>query len=259
MEEDASIIQIKNVTKSYGDIEVLKDFSLEVPRSRKLVLIGPSGSGKSTVLRILMTLEDIDSGTVTIDGEELWREGGGKKVVRAERAALRRIRGKVGMVFQHFNLFSHMSVLRNVTEAPVHVLGLPAKEAKERAIDLLDKVGLGDKANAYPAQLSGGQKQRVAIARALAMRPKIMLFDEITSALDPELVGEVLGVLRELALKTDITMLIVTHEMGFAREIADRVVCMDEGSVIEEGRPSVVFERPANERTRRFLNAVLNG
>lgn len=253
------IIGMKGVWKSFGEVEVLKGFDLDVPQGEKLVLIGPSGSGKSTVLRIIMTLEGINSGSVRVDGEDLWTTDGRGKPTEAKGEALRRIRGKVGMVFQHFNLFPHMNVLRNVTEAPVHVLGLSRKEAEERGLDLLDRVGLGDKALAYPAQLSGGQKQRVAIARALAMRPKVMLFDEITSALDPELVGEVLGVLRDIALKSEITMLIVTHEMGFAREIADRVAYMDEGQILEDDKPELIMRNPRHERTKKFLKAVLSG
>lgn len=255
--KEEPIISLEDVWKRFGDLEVLRGFDLEVPPKQKLVLIGPSGSGKSTVLRVLMTLEEIDSGSVRIDGDYLWRTNGQGKVMGVKGEALRAIRGKVGMVFQQFNLFPHMNVLRNVTEAPVHVLGLSRKEAEEVAVDLLEKVGLGDKKFAYSAQLSGGQKQRVAIARALAMMPKVMLFDEITSALDPELVGEVLNVLRDLALKSDITMIIVTHAMTFAREIADRIVYMDEGRVVEDDRPEVILSKPSHERTQQFLQSVI--
>lgn len=230
---------------------------MEVPRKQKLVVIGPSGSGKSTILRILMTLEEINMGSVQIDGEDLWSMDDRGKVTGASGDTLRRIRSNVGMVFQHFNLFPHMNVFKNIIEAPVHVLGLSRKEAEERALDLLDKVGLKDKTDAFPAQLSGGQKQRVAIARALAMRPKIMLFDEITSSLDPELVGEVLNVLRDIALKSEITMLIVTHEIGFAREIADRVVYMDHGRILEDEKPELILQKPHHERTKKFLKTVL--
>lgn len=257
--KEQPIICMKDVWKRFGELEVLRGFNLKVSRKQKIVLIGPSGSGKSTVLRILMTLEEINGGSVLIDGEDLWTMEDRGKVTGAKEDTLRRIRGKVGMVFQHFNLFPHMNVFRNIVEAPVHVLGLSRKEAKERAFDLLDRVGLRDKADAFPAQLSGGQKQRVAIARALAMQPRVMLFDEITSALDPELVGEVLNVLRYIALKSEITMLIVTHEIGFAREIADRVVYMDHGRILEDERPELILQRPHHERTKKFLQAVLAG
>ncbi len=248
---------MKDVWKNFEAIRILQDFNLDVPQGQKLVLIGPSGSGKSTVLRILMTLEEIKAGTIQIDGEALWSTDSKNKIVQTKGEVLRRIRGKVGMVFQHFNLFPHMNVLRNVSEALVYVLGLTRKAAEERALDLLDQVGLATKAKAYPSQLSGGQKQRVAIARALAIQPKIMLFDEITSALDPELVGEVLGVLRALAVKSDMTMLIVTHEMGFAREIADRLVYMDAGKILEDESPEIIFKNPRHEQTKKFLKAVL--
>lgn len=255
--EEAPIVGMKDVRKRFGDIDVLCGLDLEVSRGQKLVLIGPSGAGKSTVLRILMTLEDIEAGAIRIDGEYLWTPQGEERTTKAKGEALRRIRGKIGMVFQHFNLFPHMNVLRNICEAPIHVLGLSRKSVEERALDLLDRVGLGDKASAYPAHLSGGQKQRVAIARALAMQPKVMLFDEITSALDPELVGEVLGVLRDVALKTDITMLIVTHEIGFAKEIADRVAYVDAGRILEDETPERLLRNPQHERTKKFLKTVL--
>ena len=206
---------MRRVRKSYGDLLVLDDLDLQVPPSQKLALIGPSGSGKSTILRILMTLERVDSGQVLIDGEAVWKRDHRGRHVPAGSRRLREIRSKVGMVFQQFNLFPHMTVLKNLTVAPMRVLGLSREIARERALALLEKVGLMDKIDAYPAQLSGGQKQRVAIARALAMQPRIMLFDEVTSALDPELVGEVLQVLEMLAQESDITMLIVTHHMGF--------------------------------------------
>lgn len=241
------IIELKNVTKRFGDLTVLREMSLSVPRGQKVALIGPSGSGKSTLLRVIMTLEQIGSGELRVAGQS----------VRYDEASLRATRRHVGMVFQHFNLFPHMSVLRNVTEAPVHVLGLSLEEAQSRAMELLDQVGLKEKADAKPAQLSGGQKQRVAIARALAMRPDILLFDEITSALDPELVGEVLGVLRDLGRKTDITMLTATHEMDFAKDFADRVLFLEGGRILEDAPPEKIFTDPDNERTREFLHRVL--
>ncbi|NKE69254.1 ectoine/hydroxyectoine ABC transporter ATP-binding protein EhuA [Nitrospiraceae bacterium HYJII51-Mn-bac16s-1-B09] len=251
------MIRMRDVRKSFGDLAVLRGLDLEIPPSQKVALIGPSGSGKSTVLRALMTLEKIDSGTIEIDGDPIWTLVKNGREVPANAAHLRKIRSKVDMVFQQFNLFPHMTVLRNVTEAPIHVLRLPREEAVKNAMALLEQVGLPDKAEAYPAQLSGGQKQRVAIARALAMRPKIMLFDEVTSALDPERVGEVLAVIRRLALETEMTLLIVTHEMGFAREIADRVIFMDEGRIVEDDLPEKIFSEPKHERTREFLKRVL--
>lgn len=251
------IILMRGVRKSFGDLMVLCDLDLDIMPFQKVSLIGPSGSGKSTILRILMTLEKIDSGVVEIDGEQVWTMVRNGRRVPADTAHLRKIRGKVDMVFQHFNLFPHMTVQRNITEAPIHVLRLSKEEARERALELLDLVGLGDKAKAYPAQLSGGQKQRVAIARALAMRPKIMLFDEVTSALDPELVGEVLNVLRELARKSQMTMLFVTHEISFAREISDRVIFLADGRVVEDDSPQVIFSQPRHQRTREFLKTIL--
>jgi polar amino acid transport system ATP-binding protein len=251
------IIRMRGVWKSFGETPVLRHMDLDIPGRQRVALIGPSGSGKSTLLRILMTLETIDSGTVELAGESVWTVRRKGRDVPADRAHLRGIRSNVGMVFQHFNLFPHMTVLRNVTEAPVHVLGLPRDEARERAMELLELVGLTDKVDAYPAQLSGGQKQRVAIARALAMQPKVMLFDEVTSALDPELVGEVLNVLRRLAREREMTLLIVTHEMRFAQEIADRVVFMEGGGIVEDDVPAVIFSHPKQPRTREFLKAVL--
>ena len=254
---NAPIIQMQGVRKNFGTMTVLRGLDLEVPPSQKVALIGPSGSGKSTILRILMTLEKIDSGTVLIDGENPWRMRKDGREVPSDFAHLRKVRGKISMVFQQFNLFPHMNVLRNVTEAPVHVLGLSKQEAAQRAMQLLEMVGLRDKMDAHPAQLSGGQKQRVAIARALAMQPKIMLFDEVTSALDPELVGEVLNVLRRLARETDMTMLIVTHQMNFAQEIADRVVFLEGGCVLEDAAPDVIFSHPSQPRTQEFLRSIL--
>jgi polar amino acid transport system ATP-binding protein len=239
---------MKAVSKSFGAVRVLDRLDLQIRRGEKVVIIGRSGSGKTTLLRILVMLEQADSGIVEIDGE----------VVTGDVRHRRKIRRALGMVFQQFNLFPHMTVLANIIEAPVRVLGENSTDAKKRAMELLELVGLTDKANAYPRQLSGGQQQRVAIARALAMRPKIMLFDEITSSLDPELVGEVLQVIRKIAAESNMTMLVVTHEMGFGRQIADRVIFIEEGSIVESGPPSLIFERPSEERTRAFLRAVLH-
>lgn len=249
-------ISLRGVWKRYGELAVLRGLDLDVVQGEKLALIGPSGSGKSTILRILMTLEGIDAGKITIGGEALWTPHG-NRARRAKKAKLSEIRRRVGMVFQHFNLFPHMSVLRNVTEAPVHVLGMKKQQAEERAVELLTRVGLENKADAMPGSLSGGQKQRVAIARALALEPEVMLFDEVTSALDPEVVGEVLDVLRELAADSGMTMLFVTHEMGFARELADRVLFMDGGKIVESGTPDALFDAPRKERTKAFLSRIL--
>ena len=245
---DNPVIRMRNVRKQFGDLVVLDGLDLDVGRSETISLIGPSGSGKSTILRVLMTLERINGGQVEVDGEDVWGT--------PTRAHLRKIRSKLGMVFQQFNLFPHLTVLRNVTEAPIHVLGENKDAARTHAIELLRKVGMEEKIDAYPAQLSGGQKQRVAIARALAMRPAIMLFDEITSALDPELVGEVLGVLRNLAAERNVTMMLVTHQMDFAGEVADRIIFMDAGRVVEQGPPSQVLENPQEERTQAFLRKL---
>jgi polar amino acid transport system ATP-binding protein len=255
-EEDA-IVRFTKVNKSFGSLHVLQDLDLSVAKAERVAIIGPSGSGKTTLLRILMTLEKPDSGVVMVDGEPLWHKEVNGVLKEADEKHLRKVRGKIGMVFQHFNLFPHMKVLRNVTEAPIYVLGISKEEAEARACELLDLVGLESKYDAYPSQLSGGQKQRVAIARALAMRPKIMLFDEVTGALDPELVGEVLNVLRRLAQDTQMTMLIVTHEMAFARDVADRVLFFEDGRIMEEGLPVKIFTNPENARTRSFLRRVL--
>jgi len=251
------MVRFEKVHKSFGSLTVLRDLDFSVKSGEKVAIIGPSGSGKTTILRVLMTLVKPDGGKVFVGDEPLWhRELDGKQLPAGE-SQLRRVRNRIGMVFQHFNLFPNMSVLRNVTEAPIHVKGLSRDEAETRGKELLDTVGLADKAGAFPSQLSGGQKQRVAIARALAMDPDLMLFDEVTSALDPELVGEVLGILRKLAHETNMTMLIVTHEMGFARDVSDRVVFFDAGQVAEEGPPSKIFSEPENPRTQSFLQAVL--
>ncbi len=251
------IVRLNDIVKSYGDVHVLRRLNLDVAPKEKVSIIGPSGSGKSTLLRLLMTLEKPTSGEIEIDGDSLWHMQRNGSTVPANRKHVRAVRGKVGMVFQHFNLFPHMTVFHNVTVAPRHVLKVPKAEAERHARELLDKVGLADKVDTYPGQLSGGQKQRVAIARALALQPKVMLFDEVTSALDPELVGEVLTVLRDLAHQDDTTMILVTHEMRFAQEISDRVVFIDHGNIVEEGSPDRIFTEPAEDRTREFLRAVL--
>jgi len=255
--ETAPMVRFDKVTKSYGSFVVLDQLELDIAAGEKVAIIGPSGSGKTTVLRMLMTLERINGGVIWVDGEPLTsmpRNGG---LVPADPRHLRRMRGKIGMVFQHFNLFPHMTALKNCIEAPCTVLKLPKAEAEARAKDLLEMVGLGNKLNHYPAQLSGGQQQRVAIARALALRPKVMLFDEVTSALDPELVGEVLNVIRRLGAEFDLTMLMVTHQMGFAKEFADRVCFFYGGRICEQGPPDKIFGAPENDRTRQFLKAVL--
>ncbi|MGW5528777.1 amino acid ABC transporter ATP-binding protein [Streptomyces xanthochromogenes] len=241
------LIRFENVTKRFGDNTVLDDLCFSARKGKHVTLIGPSGSGKTTILRLLMTLETPDSGIIQVNGNRLYPAG------EKER---REARKKIGMVFQQFNLFPNMSVLRNITEAPVRVLGLSADEAEERARELLDLVGLGEKRDAKPSQLSGGQQQRVAIARALAMRPEVLLLDEVTSALDPELVAGVLDLLRDIARTTDITMLCVTHEMSFARDISDEVMMFDAGKVIESGPPGKIFGDPEHERTREFLGAI---
>lgn len=251
------IIEIDGITKSFGAFKVLDGLSMQVMPGEKLALIGPSGSGKTTILRILMTLERIDGGHIRIDGEQLYhveREG---SLVPADEAHLTRMRRKIGMVFQLFNLFPHKCVLDNVTLAPMLTKGVRRADAEKRGMELLDMVGMADKAKATPAQLSGGQKQRVAIARALALSPKIMLFDEVTSALDPELVEEVLNVMRKLAAETDMTMLLVTHEMGFAHDFADRVLFFDRGRIVEEGKPDEIFRHPKQERTQAFLRKII--
>jgi polar amino acid transport system ATP-binding protein len=253
----APIIEIDGITKSFGTFKVLDGLSMNVMPGEKLALIGPSGSGKTTILRILMTLERIDGGHIRIEGEQLYhmeREG---RLVPADERHLTRMRRKIGMVFQLFNLFPHKCVLDNVTLAPMLTKGVARPAAEKRAMELLDMVGLVDKAKAMPAQLSGGQKQRVAIARALALSPKIMLFDEVTSALDPELVEEVLNVMRRLAAETDMTMLLVTHEMGFAHDFADRVLFFDRGRIVEEGKPEEIFRHPRQERTQAFLRKII--
>ncbi|VVO97091.1 Glutamine transport ATP-binding protein GlnQ [Pseudomonas fluorescens] len=251
------IVSFQDVTKSYGNFTVLDHLNLDVTPGEKVAIIGPSGSGKSTLLRVLMTLEGIDDGLIRIEDDLLTHMHNRNGVlVPANDRHIRRVRGKIGMVFQSFNLFPHMTALQNVIEAPVQVLGMKPVEARERAADLLELVGLGSKLGHYPSQLSGGQQQRVAIARALAMRPKVMLFDEVTSALDPELCGEVLNVIRKLGTEHNLTMLMVTHQMGFAREFADRVCFFYKGQIHEQGTPAQIFEHPQQERTCAFLSAV---
>jgi polar amino acid transport system ATP-binding protein len=252
-------VSMEGVTKAFGDNVVLDDLDLHVAGGEKLVVIGPSGSGKTTILRVLMTLERPDAGVITVGGDHLYHVERDGQLLPAKQSDIRRVRRRIGMVFQHFHLFPHLKVLRNVSLAPQRVLDVPKREAEERGRELLDMVGLADKVDAYPAQLSGGQKQRVAIARALALQPDLLLFDEVTSALDPELVAEVLNVLRTVATETDVTMMLVTHEMEFAREIADRVVMFDHGRVIEDGPPDELLSDPNEPRTREFLRAVLGG
>jgi glutamine transport system ATP-binding protein len=239
-------IKVTNLKKSYGDLEVLKSIDLQVQEGEVVCLIGPSGSGKSTLLRCLNLLEEVTGGEVSVNGSDL----------TDKKTDINKVRENIGMVFQHFNLFPHLTILDNITLAPIQLNKATKEQAKEKALELLKRVGLEDKAAANPDQLSGGQKQRVAIARALAMNPDIMLFDEPTSALDPEMVGEVLAVIKQLA-QEGMTMVIVTHEMGFAREVADRVIFMDGGYIVEQNTPQEIFGNPQNERTKDFLNKIL--
>lgn len=246
MENNNSKISVKQLRKSFGHLEVLKGMDVEITEGEVVCLIGPSGSGKSTFLRCLNALEKITAGTVVVDGYHL----------TDKKININKVRENIGMVFQHFNLFNHLNVLKNMTLAPVHLKTLSKEDANNKAMQLLERVGLSDKAGAYPSQLSGGQKQRVAIARALEMNPDIMLFDEPTSALDPEMVGEVLAVMKELA-RDGMTMIVVTHEIGFAREVASRVIFMEGGYIIEEGTPEEVLDHPKEPRTIDFLSKVL--
>jgi polar amino acid transport system ATP-binding protein len=250
------MVLAESVHKRFGRNEVLKGISLEVAPREVMCLLGPSGSGKSTFLRCINHLEKINSGRLSVDGELVGYRQVGEKLHELRESEVARKRAEIGMVFQHFNLFPHMTALENVTCAPINVKGVGREQARSRGRELLDRVGLADKVDAYPAQLSGGQQQRVAIARALAMEPKLMLFDEPTSALDPELVGEVLEVMQQLA-RDGMTMVVVTHEMGFAREVSDSVVFMDGGVVVEYGPPGEVLGNPRHERTRAFLSKVL--
>lgn len=251
------VIRFEEAVKAFGPLTILDGLDLSVRRGEKVSLIGPSGSGKTTILRILMTLENIQGGVVRVLGKPLWHMERQGRLVPADEAHLRKMRRNIGMVFQQFNLFPHMSVLRNVAEPPMIALKVERRAAEKKARDLLDLVGLADKAEQYPAQLSGGQKQRVAIARALAMQPEILLFDEVTSALDPELVEEVQSVLRMIAKETDATMLLVTHEMSFAHSISDRVLFFDRGRIVEQGPPDAIFKHPKEERTKFFLKKIL--
>lgn len=246
MSETKPIIEIKNVFKFFGKLRALDDVSLDIGRGQKYVIIGPSGSGKSTLLRSINRLEDIDQGSIVVDGNN----------VMDPKNDINKIRMELGMVFQNFNLFPHKTVLENLTMAPIKLKGLPKAEAEEMAMGLLHKVGIQEKAGVFPTMLSGGQQQRVAIARALAMSPKIMLFDEPTSALDPEMIGEVLDVMVKLA-KEGMTMVVVTHEMGFAREVADQIVFMDQGRILEQGTPQHFFETPEHPRLQQFLEQIL--
>jgi ABC-type polar amino acid transport system ATPase subunit len=244
--EHKTIIEVKNLKISFGDLNVIKDLSINIKENEKIVVIGPSGSGKSTFLRCLNRLETPDSGTILFNGINL----------TDPKTNLNIARQKMGMVFQHFNLFPHLTVMQNITLSPVTLKLKSKEEAKETALQLLKRVGLEEKADVYPSTLSGGQKQRIAIVRALAMNPEVLLFDEPTSALDPEMVGEVLAVMKELA-NDGMTMVVVTHEMGFAREVADRVIFMDNGYIAEEGAPQEIFGNPKSERLQQFLKAVL--
>ena len=248
-----AVVRVENLHKSFGDLEVLRGIDMEVAKGEVVVIFGRSGSGKSTLLRCVNFLEDPTEGTIEVAGIRL--QGGHR--TRHHREEIRRLRTHCGMVFQQFNLFPHMTALGNVMEGPVTVKGMEERSARNLAVEVLDKVGLADKAEEYPIRLSGGQQQRVAIARALAMEPDVMLFDEPTSALDPELIGEVLGVMRALATDLHMTMMVVTHEMGFAREVANRMAFFHEGAILEEGTPDELFDHTRNPETRRFLDAVL--
>jgi polar amino acid transport system ATP-binding protein len=253
----APIVRAVDVHKRFGNLEVLKGVSLEVHRGEVVVIMGPSGGGKSTFLRCLNHLEKINSGTIEVNGHPIGYRGGDGRLVEERATVVARQRADIGMVFQRFNLFPHMTVLDNITMAPVMVRGKSKADAERRGMELLESVGLPQKAAEYPARLSGGQQQRVAIARALAMDPKVMLFDEPTSALDPELVGEVLETMRRLATEEHMTMVCVTHEVGFAREVASRAVLMSDGVVVEDAPPGDFFERPRHERTQQFLSKIL--
>ncbi|GAA1232441.1 ectoine/hydroxyectoine ABC transporter ATP-binding protein EhuA [Prauserella halophila] len=252
------MIRFDDVVKKFDDNIVLRDLSFSVSPGEFVSLIGPSGSGKTTILRLLMTLERINGGTIQVGDEYLSHMDRGGKLVPADERHLRQVRKRIGMVFQQFNLFPNMKVLQNITEAPIRVLGKSRDEAERRGKELLDMVGLSDKVDEHPSRLSGGQQQRVAIARALAMEPEILLLDEVTSALDPELVAGVLAVLREIASTTDITFLCVTHEMQFARDVSDRVMMFDAGQIVEDAAPDKLFTDPDEERTKAFLHAVID-
>ena len=253
---DQPMVRFRGVTKRYGSLTVLDELDLDVARNEKVAIIGPSGSGKSTLLRVLMTLDPLTSGMIEVDGEPLTHMRRNGALVPASERHVRAVRSRIGMVFQSFNLFPHMTALQNTIEAPLRTLGMSRRDATERGRELLSMVGLANKCDHYPSQLSGGQQQRVAIARALAMRPKVMLFDEVTSALDPELCGEVLNVVRRLGAEHNLTMLMVTHQMGFAKEFADRVCFFSQGKIIEQAPPQQFFSSPQHERTQQFLRAV---
>ena len=246
MTTEQNLIKVQNLCKSFGDVQVLKGITTEIHKGEVVVIIGPSGSGKSTFLRTLNLLEEPTGGNINFEGVD----------ITDPKININKHRQKMGMVFQQFNLFPHMTVLKNMILAPIKLLKLPKADAEKRALELLDRVGLADRANSYPGQLSGGQKQRVAIVRALCMQPDVMLFDEPTSALDPEMVGEVLGVMKKLA-EDGMTMAVVTHEMGFAREVADRILFIDEGIIMEEGTPEEIFENPQSPRLKDFLSKVI--
>lgn len=250
------MVRFIGVTKSYGSLTVLDQLDLDVSEGEMVTIIGPSGSGKTTVLRMLMTLEQINKGVIYVDGEPLTHMEKRGKLVPASNAHIRRVRTKIGMCFQQFNLFPHMTALENCIEGPIHVLGMGRAEAIERAEELLEQVGMAEKRDQRPNELSGGQQQRVAIARALAMRPKVMLFDEVTSALDPEVIGEVTNVIRSLTAEHNLTMLMVTHQMGFAKDISDRICFFYDGKIEESGTPKQLFEDSQKPRTKQFLNAV---
>jgi polar amino acid transport system ATP-binding protein len=255
-ESDAPMVRFSNVSKHYGSLTVLEGLDLDIAAGEMVSIIGPSGSGKTTVLRVLMTLETIDEGVIYVDGRPLTHMEKNGALAPASPQHLRDVRQNIGMCFQHFNLFPHMTALENCMEGPVYSLGMGKKEAEARALELLDMVGVADKRDQHPSRLSGGQQQRVAIARALAMRPKVMLFDEVTSALDPEVIGEVTNVIRTLVSDHNLTMLMVTHQMGFARDISDRVCFFYAGKIEEQGTPNEVFDNPQRERTQQFLSAV---
>jgi polar amino acid transport system ATP-binding protein len=255
-EGDRPMVRFMNVTKRYGSLTVLDDLNLDVAEGEMVTVIGPSGSGKTTVLRMLMTLETINGGVIYVDGKPLTHMEKGGKLVRADEKYLRKARASIGMCFQHFNLFPHMTALQNCMEGPVQVLGMSKAEARARSEELLEMVGMIGKKDQHPSRLSGGQQQRVAIARALAMRPKVMLFDEVTSALDPEVIGEVTNVIRRLVAEHNLTMLMVTHQMGFARDISDRICFFFAGRIEEQGPPDELFGNPQRERTQQFLSAV---
>ena len=252
-----AILEVKDLKKSFGDLEVLSGISYNVNEGEVVAVIGPSGSGKSTMLRCINQLETADDGMINVCGDDMLLKDKNDKTVYADKAVLRNIRLKVGLVFQDYNLFPHLNVIQNVTEAPRLVLKQDRKQAEEKAMELLAKMGLSDKASSYPCELSGGQMQRVSIARAMALNPKLLFFDEPTSALDPELTGEILKVIKELA-KEKMTMVIVTHEMQFAKEVADKIIFMDKGVIVEQGTPSEIFEDTNNERTKSFLRRFMN-